>query len=56
MVPTDSCTLQMQQNPDKVQANKTTILWHVALERGVPPYTFASQVWEGKAETAVYKT
>lgn len=47
MVPTDSCMLQMQQNSDKVQANKRTILCHVALERGTPPYTFASQVSDG---------
>lgn len=52
MDPTDSCTLQMQQNT-KVQANKMTILWHVASERGVPPYTFACQDWDGKAEVPV---
>lgn len=56
MVPTHSCTSQMQQNPDKVQANRMTILWHVALDHGVPPYTFACQVWDGKAEVPVEKT
>lgn len=56
MVPTHSCTSQMQQNPDKVQANEMTILHHVALGCGVPPYTFACQVWNGKAELPDEKT
>lgn len=56
MVPTDSSALKMQQNPDKVQANKRTILWHVASERGIPPYIFACQVSDGKAEVPVEKS